>query len=185
MRQKPHSAFWRRLDRPGHDAALLRTLADGWLLQGTAAFSHEAGPASVAYEVEVDRQWRTRRGVVRGFLAHSPFDHEILRGADGWRLNGSIVHGLERLVDLDYGFTPATNILQLRRNAAAVGGKISLPVAWFDLESASLMELKQIYERRGEAAYWYVAPTVAYEGLLEIAASDFIKTYPGLWRLEA
>jgi hypothetical protein len=30
-------AIWRRLDQPGHDAALLRRSDDGWLLQGTAA----------------------------------------------------------------------------------------------------------------------------------------------------
>jgi hypothetical protein len=48
-------AAWRRLDRPGSDAALLRPYAGGWLLQGAAAFDHEAGPAAVAYQVEVRR----------------------------------------------------------------------------------------------------------------------------------
>ena len=65
MGEKSQSALWRRLDRPGHDAALLRPRSDEWLLRGTAAFGHETGPVSVAYEVEVDRQWRTKRGVVR------------------------------------------------------------------------------------------------------------------------
>ena len=184
MGEKSQSALWRRLDRPGHDAALLRPRSDEWLLRGTAAFGHETGPVSVAYEVEVDRQWRTRRGAVRGFVGQRAFDYEILRGAEGWRLNGSLIQGLEGLVDLDYGFTPATNILHLRRNAPASGKRISFPVAWFDLDSASLKELPQIYERRSDETYWYVAPTGPYEGLLEIAPTGFIKTYPGLWRLE-
>ena len=185
MGEMSQSALWRRLDRPGHDAALLRPRRDGWLLQGTAAFGQETRPVSVAYEVEVDRQWRTKRGVVRGSLGQRSFDHEILRGDEGWRLNGSFVHGLEGLVDLDYGFTPATNILHLRRNSPARGKRVSFPVAWFDLDSASLTEPPQIYERRSDETYWYVAPTGPYEGLLEIAPTGFIRTYPGLWRLES
>ena len=120
----------------------------------------------------------------KGSLGQRRFDHEILRGDEGWRLNGSSVHGLEELVDLDYGFTPATNILHLRRSNFALGERISFPVAWFDLDSASLTELPQIYERRADGTYWYVAPTAAYEGLLEIAPTGFIRIYPGLWRLE-
>ena len=34
---------------------------------------------------------------------------------------------------------------------------------WFDLDSASLTELPQRYERRSEASYWYEAPTVPYQ----------------------
>ncbi len=178
------TAIWRRLDRPGHDAALLRPHADGWLLRGAAVFAHEAGPASVAYQVEGDAPGRTVRGKVCGFLGKNAFQHEIRREPDGWRLNGAVVNGLEHLVDLDYGFTPATNALQLRRVAPPIGRTISNPVAWFDLDSVSLIELPQSYERRGEATYRYVAPTVPYEALIKIAANGFVKSYPGLWRLE-
>jgi uncharacterized protein len=178
-------AIWRRLDQPGHDAALLRRSDDGWLLQGTAAFGDKAAPTSVAYEVEVDPQWRTRRGSVRGFLGASTFHYDIRRESEGWLLNGSLVKGLKHLVDLDYGFTPATNILHLRRNTSAPGKTVSFSVAWFDLENGSLTELPQIYERRSERTYWYASPTIAYEGLIEIASSGFVKIYPGLWRLEA
>ena len=101
----------------------------------------------------------------------------------GWRLNGVQIAGLERLVDLDYGFTPATNVLQLSRIALNVGQRADFAVAWFDLDSVSLIELPQYYERRGEASYWYEAPTVPYRALLEIAPNGFVESYPGLWRL--
>jgi hypothetical protein len=179
------AAIWRRLDRPGHDAALLQRRDDGWLLQGAAAFVHEAGPATVAYQVEVDSTWRTKRGRLSGFLGARTFQHDIRRDGDGWRLDGLVVGGLEHLVDLDYAFTPATNVLQMRRVILPLGQKINLPVAWFDLDSASLTELPQSYERRGEASYWYVARTVPYEALLEFASNGFVRSYPGLWRLEA
>ncbi|MBV9748520.1 MAG: putative glycolipid-binding domain-containing protein, partial [Acetobacteraceae bacterium] len=59
------SAIWRRLDAPGHDAALLTRNDTGWSLRGTAVFKHHAGPACINYAVEIDASWRTRRGAVR------------------------------------------------------------------------------------------------------------------------
>ena len=174
-----------RLDRPGRDAALLQPSHGGWLLRGAAAFDHDGGPATVAYQVEVDAQWETKRGVISGFLGEKTIAHEIRRDDAGWRLNGVAVEGLEHLVDLDYGFTPATNILQLSRIALAPGQRADVPVAWFDLDSASLIELPQSYERRSEISYWYEAPTVPYRALLEIAPNGFVQSYPGLWRLAA
>jgi uncharacterized protein len=178
-------AAWIRLDRPGRDAALLRPGAGGWLLQGAAAFDHDSGSSAVAYQVEVDARWETKRGIVSGLLGDRAVQHEIERDNSGWRLNGFRVESLEHLVDLDYGFTPATNVLQLSRIALKVGETAEVPVAWFDLDSASLIELPQIYERRSELAYWYEAPTVPYQGRLEIAPNGFVQSYPGLWRLVA
>jgi hypothetical protein len=176
-------AAWTRLDRPGRDAALLRPHAGGWLLQGAAAFDHDSGPATVAYQVETDARWETRRGTLNGFLGDKTVRHVILREPDGWRLNGALLQGLNHLVDLDFGFTPATNVLQLKRIELSPGQKADVPAAWFDLDSMSLIELPQTYERRGDATYWYEAPTVPYQALLEIAPNGFVRSYPGLWRL--
>jgi uncharacterized protein len=176
-------AAWMRLDRPGRDAALLEPSDGGWLLRGAAAFDHDGGSAAVAYQVEVDARWRTKRGEISGFLGDQTIRHEIRRDDAGWRLNGLRVEGLEHLVDLDYGFTPATNVLQLSRIALEPGQGAEVPVAWFDLDSALLIELPQSYERRSAASYWYEAPTTAYQDLLEIAPNGFVQSYPGLWRL--
>ena len=176
-------AAWARLDRAGRDAGLLRSGDGGWLLRGAAAFDHEGGSATVAYQVEVDARWETKRGLISGFLGGRTIQHEIRRDDHSWTLNGVAVRGFEHLVDLDYGFTPATNVLQLSRLALKLGQRAQLPVVWFDLDSASLVELPQTYERRSEASYWYEAPTVPYQGVLEIAVNGFVQSYPGLWRL--
>ena len=176
-------AAWMRLDRPGRDSAMLEPSDGGWLLRGAAAFDHERGSAAVAYQVEVDARWETKRGLISGFLGDQTVQHEIKRDNAGWRLNGLRVEGFEHLVDLDYGFTPATNVLQLSRIALKPGQSAEVPVAWFDLDSASLTELPQRYERRSEASYWYEAPTVPYQNLMEIAPNGFVRSYPELWRL--
>jgi uncharacterized protein len=90
----------------------------------------------------------------------------------------------ERYIDLDLGFTPATNLLQLRRLALADGQAAEAPVAWLDVAVGTLTVLPQRYERRGDATYWYEAPSVPYTGLLEVTPTGFIRRYPDLWEME-
>ncbi|MBV9287346.1 MAG: putative glycolipid-binding domain-containing protein [Hyphomicrobiales bacterium] len=179
------NVLWRRLDRPGHDAAFLRQQRDGWRLTGAAVFLHGSGPACVAYDVETDASWIARNGRITGFIGDRPIDNEIRRESDGWSLNGAAVTGLAHLEDLDLSFTPATNLLQLRRASPKVGETISLPAAWFDLDNVTLAELPQVYERIGETTYKYIAATIPYEATLEVSADGFIADYPGLWTREA
>ncbi|MDQ6869318.1 MAG: hypothetical protein M3178_13370 [Pseudomonadota bacterium] len=37
---------------------------------------------------------------------------------------------------------------------------------------------------RRPATFWYEAPSVGYEGLLELAPDGFIRRYPNLWEAE-
>ena len=121
---------------------------------------------------------------MRGFVGDKPIDFDILREPECWRLNGRAVAGLSHLLDLDLGFTPATNLLQLKRAAPQVGESVSLPAAWFDLDEGRLWELPQMCQRLTETAYSYVAPSVPYRAVLEVSEDGFVMSYPGLWRRE-
>ncbi len=178
------SAFWRRMDAPGHDACRLVREADGWRLEGTAVFRQDARPARLDYRIVCDPAWRTVRGDVQGWLGADPVRHEVERRDGIWTLDGTPQPRLERCVDLDLGFTPATNLLQLRRIALAVGEGADVPVAWFDVEQDALAPLPQRYERRSEATYWYESPSAGYRGLLEVDAAGFVRRYPGLWEAD-
>ena len=184
-RGREMTVLWRRLDRRGHDAAFLGPQRGGWRLKGAAVFLHESGPACVAYDVEADASWITKNGRITGFIGDRPIDEVIRREPDGWTLNGAAVSGLAHLKDLDLSFTPATNLLQLRRASPKLNKTVSLPAAWFDLDNATLAELPQVYERVGETTYRYIAPTIPYEATLEVSADGFIADYPGLWMREA
>ena len=184
MRSLIAHALWNRLDTPGHDAAFLFGTDGGFTLEGTAVFRAAQGPARVAYRVELNPDWSARSGSVTGELGDSRITHDIARDADGWRLDGARV-GLAHLRDLDFGFTPATNMPALRRAALAVGESAYLPAAWFDVEAPhrDLIELPQHYERCRETAYFYRSPTASYEAVLEVAPSGFSRIYPGLWEM--
>jgi hypothetical protein len=178
--------MWRRLDTPGHDACRLSETDDGWRLEGSAVFVHEGAPARLGYDLACDRSWRTRRGAVEGWVGAEPVDLVITRSAAGvWTLDGAVVRGLEACVDLDLGFTPATNLSQLRRLALAEGQAADAPVAWLDISSGALELLPQRYERRSRLTYWYEAARFNYAALLEVDELGFVRRYPGLWEVQA
>jgi GNAT superfamily N-acetyltransferase len=178
------SIVWSRLDGPGRDACSLRSTARGWLLDGVAEFSLGAQPVRIHYAVRAGSDFETLSASLRGTIGTNAARFEIERNAAGWWLNGGAVPGLEACVDLDLGFTPATNLLPIRRLALQNGERASASAAWLDVARGSLEMLPQWYERRAETAYWYEAPSVEYAALLEVDASGFALDYPGLWRAE-
>ena len=181
------TVLWRRLDCPGHDACRLETDGSAWRLDGAAVFRDDDGrPARLTYRVEADAAWRTREGQVRGWLGAQAVDLDIARAADGtWTLNRAPVPGLEALVDLDLGFTPATNLLPLRRLALADGETAEAPAAWLDVAAGTLTVLRQRYTRRSATSYWYESFGVGYAGVLEVEPTGFIRRYPDLWEIDA
>jgi hypothetical protein len=177
--------LWRRLDAPGHDACRLMDLGDAWRIEGAAVFRQEAGATALAYEVDCDRDWRTREGRLNGWAGSRRVDIRITRSSNGlWTLNSQVVPGIQECVDLDLGFTPATNLSQLRRIALQVGQSADVPVAWLDAPFGSLELLRQRYEHRRPGAYWYTAPRFGYAAMLEVSPSGFVQLYPSLWEAE-
>lgn len=102
-----------------------------------------------------------------------------------WTLNGLVVASLENCIDLDLGFTPATNLLPLRRLDLAEGQSAEASAAWLDVAAGTLAVLPQRYQRRSKTTYWYEAPSVNYAALLEVAPTGFVLRYPGLWEAES
>lgn len=178
------SATWRRLDVPGTDTCRLVRTADGWALEGRAVFD-ERGPADISYRVDCAPDWATRTAMIEGTHAGAPVAIRIVKNDGNWRINEKVDPAPSSLIDIDFGFTPATNFLLMRRLAYPTGVAISVTVAWFDLGEECLTQLPQRYTRRGDRSFFYESPTVNYSGTLILAPNGFVETYPGLWSLEA
>jgi hypothetical protein len=173
------------MDVTGHDACRLIQREDGWRLEGTAVFREDSAIAGLAYELSCDREWRTQEGLVRGWMGTRSLDFRFTRMPDDlWTLNGQIVSHVKGCVDLDLGFTPATNLFQIRRIALRVGEAADVSVAWFDAVAGTLDTLHQRYERRTEKTYWYESPRFGYSAVLQVNEFGFVEKYPELWEAE-
>ena len=176
---------WKRLDVPGTDSCELTRTVGGWLLEGVAEYQAGDGRAQLEYRAECDGGWVTLRGEVHGEVDGQPVSMTITRQRSGeWVVNGASAPDLRGLIDLDLGFTPATNLFPLRRLALEIGESADAEAAWVDEERWTMHRLPQRYERRDESSYWYESPTAGYSGMLRIAGDGFVEEYPGLWKSE-
>ena len=182
---KPIAVFlWRKLDHPGHDSCRLFKLADGWRLNGTAIFLDNDRPCHLQYDVAADGTWKTRSAKVSGYIGKKALDVRIASaGAARWRLNGILTRSVTGCVDVDLGFTPATNLLALRRLALKVGQRAEAPAAYLQFPEMRLVKLPQSYLRTGRTEYEYEAPTVGYSGTLQVMPHGAVSRYPGLFEL--
>jgi hypothetical protein len=180
------SVLWRRLDQPGHDSARLTEDSTGAVIEGTAVFSESGRPCRLDYRVVCDAAWRTMSARVAGWM--DTIAIEVVIAADRarvWTLNGRSCLDLEGCDDVDLSFTPATNILPIRRARLAVGARLSVRAAWLRFPEMTLEPLDQIYERISESRYRYETRGGSFVAVLETNRVGFVTDYAGQWQVEA
>jgi len=175
------SILWRRLDHEGHDACRLLDNGDSWMLAGQASFLEEGGLlCGLAYEIHCGRDWTTRSARVSGFVDKSPLDWRVVRSESGaWTVNGELQPSLDGLIDVDLGFTPATNLVALRRLALGIGASAPTPAAWFPFPELRMARMDQIYRRLAADRYDYTG--INYHEVLRVSPVGFVTDYPNLW----
>ena len=178
------SLLWRRLDEPGHDAARLVFHEPFWQLGGMAVFLHDGEACRMEYAVVCDTAWQTRHAWVAGWLGARRIRLDVLVTADRrWQLDGRVCAEVDGCLDVDLAFTPATNLLPLRRLALAPGQEAAVRAAWLSFPGFALEPLDQVYRRTGPAAYRYEADGGAFSTQLEVDPDGFVRRYPGRWEL--
>ncbi|SIO15182.1 putative glycolipid-binding domain-containing protein [Vannielia litorea] len=175
---KPHAtARWRRLDRPGEDTCRLVEEPGGWMLCGHARYDHGGQRTALDYLVRCNAMWEAQSADVTGLIGGQEVAWRLLRGPTGWCL-GDGPAALEDCVDVDLAFTPATNLLPLRR--LAFEGTEEVAAAWFREEQDGTLErLPQRYTQKGAGRFAYASP--GFEAELTVHPTGFVTHYPGLW----
>lgn len=169
-------AAWTRLDTPGQDHCHLFSTPGGYRLEGNARFIEAGVAVSIDYAVDYAPDWSTRAATVDRDGAVRD-----IRRNGGWFIDGVAIPGIDTLLDVDFGFTPATNLAQVRRLNLAVGQSAELHVAWMDADQAGLVSLWQYYRRLDALTYAYEAPE--YKATLVFSEGGFVAEYPRLWRM--
>lgn len=106
---------WRALDRDGEDKCRLARHEDGYMLVGHARFRDGSGWAALDYVVRCGPDWLTRSADVTGTLGGEEMRCRITCEGGHWALNGAPLPELSGCSDIDFSFTPATNLMPLRR----------------------------------------------------------------------
>src|SRR5688572_23303233 len=181
------SILWRNIDMPGRDACRLFSGSDGqWHLSGAAVFSHEQQPCCLDYEVVSDVKWKTVRARVSGWVGKELVELELTVGPDlKWRMNGVEKPAVEGCIDVDLNFTPATNLLPLRRLNLAVNESAEVNAAWLRFPDFELQPLSQIYKRLDEFTYHYESEGGSFVSQLKVNAVGFVTDYAGLFVAES
>jgi hypothetical protein len=161
--------LWRRLDRPGHEAARV----DGTSVMGAAVFAHDGAACALAYSVVCDASWRTQHARVRGFVGAREIDVRIDVDGERWLLNGNEVDAVRGCIDVDFNFSPSTNLLPIRRGAIG-----NVRAAWLRFPSFALEPLDQSYERIGDRMVRYSSAT-GFTADIEVNDDGFPVHYPG------
>jgi len=84
-------------------------------------------------------------------------------------------------LDVDLAFTPATNLLPLRRLGLAIGESREMTAAWVRFPDLSIEPLAQRYTRLDERRVRYESRGGAFTAELEVDELGLVVSYPPLW----
>jgi uncharacterized protein len=178
---------WRRLDVPGREEARVERTDTGWRLTGELEVEEAGIAARLRYAIDCDQEWHTRSAAIEGEAGGGPIRFLLAADSAGhWTCNGTPVPELAGALDVDLGFTPATNTLPIRRLALAVGESARVRSAWLRFPELRLEPLEQTYTREAGHSFRYRAlvdgePFIAR---LDTDAFGRVLRYEGLWQAE-
>lgn len=168
-----HVVMWIAHQPPGNDACRFALTSRSLLIEGSCT-----GEATTRYRVRAERSGITRRARIYSRLG----EHLIERDKSGrWEMDGQEVPEVAGALDVDLGFTPATNTLPIRRLGLAIGAAADVTAAWFDPADRRLKPLRQRYERLDADRYRYSSPDHGFEADLTVDQYGVVTHYPGYW----
>ena len=93
---------------------------------------------------------------------------DIRRQGKRWMVNGMDVAEVSGAEDIDLSFSPATNLLPIRRLALKVGDSATISAAWVRFPEFRLELLEQTYTRLDDAGRAFEEATVQIEDITGI-----------------
>ena len=178
---------WRRTDVPGREEARVIRTTDGWRLTGELEVQEATLAAQLHYTIDCDSEWRTRVATIEGNAGGNSIRFALTAdGAGNWAREGAPVHDVTGALDVDLGFTPATNTLPIRRLGLEVGETAPVRSAWLRFPELRLEPMEQTYTREADRTFRYDAlidgePFIAR---LDTDAFGRVVSYEGLWVAE-
>ena len=179
---------WRRLDLPGREEARIEQRGQGRHLTGRIEVEESGVSARLEYRIACDLAWCTRSVLVEGEAAGGPVRFALnADGAGRWTCDDRVLTEVSGALDIDLGFTPATNTLPIRRLSLAVGETAAMRAVWLRFPELRLEALEQRYTCEAERAYRYEASIdgETFSARLDTDEYGRVLRYEGLWEMLA
>jgi hypothetical protein len=177
------AGLWRWLQGPGLERFEFLRLPDAWLFRGTILTSADNGPSEVRYEILCDSAFCTRNATIS---VHDNLGDRRLEisARDGlWLENGRENQTVKGAIDIDLGWSPATNTLPIRRLGLKVGEPSGeFIAAWVRFPDLTLQPLPQEYVRLAENQYRYSSRGGAFVAGLNVDEHGLVLDYEGFWQ---
>ncbi len=109
----------------------------------------------------------------------------VADGAGGWRADGDPVSALDGCIDVDLGWTPATNTLPIRRLDLGVGDEVTISVAFVRFPELTLVRSEQTYSRLAADRWRYRSGPYDFELTTDPLTGVVMRYGDELWRVVA
>ena len=191
------TVIWERVDLPGAEWCAVESSPDGWRMAGTVLAAVTGVPVAVRYSIELSNEWVTREVDIAQTIGTARENRLRLTvdGAGRWQIDRKMGSDdpnpvdersdLTGLIDIDLGFSPATNTLPIRRLMPEVGEAVEVTAVWVRFPELTVEPLPQRYLRLGEHRYRYESAGGAFVAALEVDDLALVTTYEGAWRRTA
>ncbi len=165
-------------DRSSEHCTLSKT-DEGWLIGGWTVLPIAGVPSHIRYQVQTDHHWSTQRASIEVESA-VPSSIEVTVSGRRWSIAGERRPDLDGCTDIDLGWTPATNLLPIRRLNLEIGDTATVDAAWLRFPELEFEHSEQRYVRTGGRRWRYESGSYG----CELVTNDvgFVVDYDdGLW----
>jgi uncharacterized protein len=179
------SAAWTHVGvRTGFEVLFVEEPDLGHRLRGHTTAREKLLPWSVAYQVELDSDWRTRSVWATNSTVDGERAVSLVCENDRWAVNGVPRPDLDGCVDVDFESSAATNTLPLHRVPFVPGEAIEVPAAFIRADDLRIERLEQRYTLESVNDDWlefhYESSTFDFECQLRFDRSGLVLDYPGI-----
>jgi len=157
--------------------------ADSYELAGTTLIMHDGVRVEIVYRVEVASDWSTRSATID--IAARARNHRVEVPEPGiWLIDGEHRADLDGCIDIDLGWTPATNTIPIRRLELEGRDSATIRAAWLKWAELEFMASDQTYTKTGKATWRYASGNFSAELLVDDHGVVLRYGDPPIWREE-
>jgi hypothetical protein len=181
-----HDILWHCASLASSEHASLFEMGNGCRLQGLAVLPLASEPCHITYDVLCSQDWTALSCRVTLVFPNEERTIELKRESAGrWEHNGVAAPHLLHCSDIDLGWTPATNVIPIRRLDLDVGDGASILAAWVRFPELDVVANEQHYTRLASDRWRYQSGDYDFELLVDASSGLVLEYGDDLWRAVA